>query len=282
MIWRYVEPCCGSASTALALVGARKPLLPYQGSKWRFRKTLLGLFTDLGFGHLPERVLLGDPGPWGTVAPTVFQSKLRVGVLDQLRMMNRLDARVVYDALHRQPLPEDPVVYSAQFLFLQRLAYSGKAVGERAGRWVSPGFNSSSAFGIAGTDRFGKVNPMIPSLIRVLEGYAELQSPPVDGHRLAARAPANEVAKPTLVYIDPPYAGSTGYPGGELARAGVVRLARGWRDAGAAVVVSEAECISELVAEGWRKTCMTTGRNDTSRFRGKQQEWLTYVGPATR
>lgn len=276
MSWRYVEPCCGSASIALALLGAKKPLLPYQGSKWRFRRALLEHFDRLGFVGAPAAIELYDVGPWGTVAPRVLSAADRVGVLDQLRLLGRLDPKEVYVALHQQPAPCDPIAFSAQFLFLQRLSYSGKAVGVRSGNWMSPGFNTSSAYGLPGTDRFGKVNPMIPSLIGVLEGYDALDEPAeLIGASTPAPTPSGSLAQETLVYLDPPYAGATAYPGGDLDREGVVELAEAWRNAGATVVISEAVGIDALVDRGWKAEKLDAGRKDTSRFRGKQEEWLT-------
>lgn len=274
-LWSLVEPCCGSASLTLHLLGARRPLLPYQGSKWRFRAALGARIAAVVGAGAPREVALFDPGPWGIAAPTVLDPALRSGVAALLEDLAARDARAVYDALHQGPAPADPVAYTAQFLFLQRLAYSGKAVGVRDGRWSSPGFNTSSAYGLPGTDRFGAVRPMIPSLVRVLRGYRGLATPAVRGAQRGAPAPEGPVRGPTLVYLDPPYQGSTRYPNGDLDRAAVVALARAWREAGATVVVSEAEALPELVSDGWSAELLTEGRGDTSPFRGKQQEWLT-------
>ena len=275
MGWTLIEPCCGSAAVSLALLGARRPLLPYQGSKWRFRKRLLAVLREAGGSAAPEQLAVFDVGPWGRVAPLVIDRDARTQVVGVLNDYAQRDARAVFDALQHQPVPEDDVEYAAQFLFLQRLAYSGKAVGDRDGRWRSPGFNTSSAYGLPGTDRFGAVRPMVPSLIDVLRSYDSLRSLPVHGGRVAAQTPVERVRRPTVVYLDPPYAGSTSYPAGDLSRAGVVALARAWHDAGAAVVISEGEGIPELAADGWSTAVLNSGRQDSSRFRGKQQEWLT-------
>lgn len=276
MSWRYVEPCCGSAAIALALLGATRPLLPYQGSKWRFRRAILGLIREAGGVGVPRRVDLYDAGPWGTVAPCVLDPERRGGVIDALELLGRLEPRAVYEALHQQPVPEDPVAYSAQFLFLQRLAFSGKAVGDRGGRWSSPGFNTSSAYGLPGTERFGPVSPMIPSLVKVLRGYAKVVRPErLGGGRASAPGPDGAGYDTTVVYLDPPYQGSTAYPGGDLDRPAVEALARSWHGAGATVLVSEAEPLEGLVAEGWEAVRIDAGRKDTSPFRGKQAEWVT-------
>lgn len=176
-------------------------------------------------------------------------------------------------------MPADPVRYAAEFLFLQRLSFSGKAVGDGDGHWCSPGFNRSSAHGLPGTERFGPVKPMIPSLLAVLRSYDALADIPVRGARRSAADPEGvRVEGPTLVYLDPPYVRSTGYPGGALDRDGVAAVARRWHHAGAAVVVSEGEAVQELVDVGWQAELLDGGRKDTSRFRGKQEEWITFAG----
>ncbi len=274
--WRLIEPCCGSAAVTLALLGAKRPLLPYQGSKWRFRRSIVAVMARLGFTGTPARFRVQDVGPWGRVVPTVLRR--REEVLAHLRGFVARDAREVFDQLQHCPVSEDDARYAAEFLFLQRLSYSGKAVGDRGGRWHSPGFNTSSAYGVRPTSRFGRVRPMLPSLIRVLESYAGLRPVPVDGERAPARPPDAPVEEPTLVYLDPPYRGSTRYPMGDLDRAALVRLALAWREAGATVLVSESEAVEELVQAGWCASRIDPGRQDRSPFRGKQQEWLTWSG----
>lgn len=77
----------------------------------------------------------------------------------------------------------------------------------------------------------------------------------------------------TVVYVDPPYAGTTGY-GSDLPRAEVVRLARLWSEAGALVVISEAEPVEAL--QDWHAVEITSERRGQKRTFSKQQrEWLT-------
>ena len=274
--YTLIELCCGGAALTLHLCGARRSLVPYQGGKWRFRETLATLMRDAGYDGVPRRVELYDPGPWGIAAGAVIRSSTRAGLIDRLDLLSRLDARTVFDVLQGHRVPEDPVEFAAQFLFLQRLSYSGKAVGVRDHIWRSPGFNSSSAYGVAGTERFGDVNPMIPSLVKTLRSYSGLVEPErLECRQSGAVAPLARCAEPTIVYLDPPYSGSTAYPDAELDRAGVVALARAWHEAGALVMISEGEAIEELVEEGWHKRNIYVGRQDTSPFRGKQEEWVT-------
>ncbi len=280
--YRLIETCCGSAALSLHLLGARRPLLPYQGGKWRYRHSLDALIAQLGFRGAPEEVTLFDPGPWGEVMGVVLDRRGRLGVIDQLTILSHLDARTVYDDLQGKTVPGDLITFTTEYLFLQRLSFSGKAVGIRDGRWSSPGFNSSSAYGLPGTERFGPVNPMIPSLIRVLEGYGERfgTEATVQSRRAVAAAPTAGVAGPTFVYIDPPYLETTAYPNGKMSREEVVALALAWHEAGAAVVVSEADPLPALVEEGWQTAQLYSGRQDTSPFRGKQEEWVTFAAGA--
>ncbi len=83
----------------------------------------------------------------------------------------------------------------------------------------------------------------------------------------------------TMVYMDPPYVGTTGYAS-DLPRADVVALARRWAAAGATVCISEAEAIPDLVVEGWHAVRIDGERVGQRRTFSKQQsEWLTLNRP---
>jgi hypothetical protein len=273
-MYTLVETCAGSAALTLHLLGARRPLLPYQGTKWRFRHSLAEHARALGFEGPPERVVLTDPGPWGRTLGVVLDTAQREALIEALEANAVRDPREVYDETHGAPVPTDAVAFAAEFLFLQRLSFSGKAVGTRDGRWCSPGFNPSSAYGLPGTERFGEVKPMLPSLIRVLRSYD--LAPAAVSVRPEPAAPPDAPCRATLVYLDPPYVDSTAYPDGQMTRDEVVALASAWREAGAAVMVSEQQ---GLDLPGWERAQLYAGRDDTSPFRGKQPEWVTFAGP---
>ena len=74
-----------------------------------------------------------------------------------------------------------------------------------------------------------------------------------------------------VVYMDPPYAGTTGYAA-TLSRDQVVRHARAYAELGATVAVSEAE----VVIPEWCAVEITGGRKGQKRTFSKQQaEWVT-------
>ena len=78
-----------------------------------------------------------------------------------------------------------------------------------------------------------------------------------------------------VVYIDPPYVGTTGYAHA-FPRSEWLPIVRRWAEAGALVVVSEARRILPLLAEGWHAVEITGERKGQKRTFSKQQrEWLT-------
>ena len=74
-----------------------------------------------------------------------------------------------------------------------------------------------------------------------------------------------------VVYMDPPYAGTTGYTA-DLSRAEVVAHALDFASLGATVAISEAEAIPDLVRSGWYSVEITGGRVGAKRTFSKQQQ----------
>ena len=115
---------------------------------------------------------------------------------------------------------------------------------------------------------------------------ADLASRPAWGLYLPATITddARKVDPPQLppgvvVYIDPPYVNTTGYAHA-FPRSEWLPVVRRWVEAGALVVVSEAEPIPELMAEGWHAVEITGERKGQKRTFSKQQrEWLTMSRP---
>lgn len=288
--WALYEPCAGSAALSMHLLGMKRSLMPYQGSKWRYRRELEWIIRRHGFVGKPDRFILSDPGPWGEFWEYVGEGDL-LAVLTGLRRLTEEDPREVYDELMKG---EEKYLHTpADFLFLQRLSFSGKAVtysGKRdrfGGRLLtSPGFNKTSAYGAPATDKFGEVRPMIPSLIERLEELGRLLDPyiemdmefPLWGDRDSLQPALPSPGPNSVVYIDPPYAETTGY-GDTLPREEVVEFALRMNERPHVfVMVSEAEPIQELIDLGWKAVKISEGRGGESSFKSKKEEWVTHNG----
>jgi len=279
--YHLVELCCGSAALTMHLMGSKRQVVPYHGSKWKVRRELESFLSSSGFTDL-QTIMLNDIGPWGRTWRALVSSQMRSDVSGRLSAMHRdYDARELYDRLQGQRVPSDVVQYAAEHLFLQRISVSGKAVGTSDGRWKSPGFNKTSAYGCPPTDRFGAIKPMIPSLIGVLDSMDDLDWPnEISVHQ----AQAYEVdvlprrIESSVIYIDPPYQSTTCYPNGNIDRSSLIALAKWWFEAGAAVIVSESEPLQPLVDEGWRAVCLRGTSSDNKPFQSKSAEWITSSG----
>jgi len=269
-----VEPCCGTAALTLHLLGARRQIVPRQGSKWRWRRELADQV-----GSVPSRVILSDASPWALVVRELLAGDRRT-VMAHLRCLvshGERDPRHCYASLHGQPVPSDVARMSAELLWLQRMAFAGKCVRVVDGRWSAPGLSLTSALGVAATDKFGEVRPLGRSL---LEAVAALPRFP-DVEANVGLAQPRAIPGWVVVYLDPPYAGTTGY-GPTLTRDEVVDLARRWAATGAAVLISESEAVHEL---GWpaRQLGRVGEQRPTQLFKAAHRgEWLTSSpqGPA--
>ena len=281
--FRLYEPCAGSAALTLYLMGASEQLLPYQGNKWRLAPQIAQVLAMRGFADLGA-ACLADPGPWGAVWSVIGQGPAeRQRLVVMIREFVQLDPRETYDRIVQEPCPEEPVELAARFLFLQRLSPAGRAVGwtDAPRRWRTAGFNKSSAYGTRATRGFGGVRPMLPYLVECLERMDSLRWPArfsasSESFEHPGRPPATWDPEQTVIFIDPPYLGTTGYLGDAvLSRDAVVRNARIWHKWGALVVISEAEPIAPLVDAGWEtrqlKVAEKTGHAGWSQY----DEWLT-------
>ena len=129
------------------------------------------------------------------------------------------------------------------------------------GGWTTEGRDKALSI-----DRFSSLvgsTPPFPPLA-VWQGTAETMPMPSDLSRW-------------VIYVDPPYSNTTGYPHGDLSRAEVLRLALDWSARGARVAISEAE---PLPLEGWHHVQIDHARRGQARTFSKQKhEWLTMNYP---
>jgi len=281
--WTMIEPFAGTAALSMHLLGAKKQVVPYQGSKWKYRHTLKDLVRNY-YRYRPQRVVLADTGPWLDVHQSFRDGQLPE-VISILHRLAQGDPRDWFEVLNKGEVRGLPPVRAAEFLFLQRLAFRGKAVGIVNGEWRSPGFNTDSAYGKAASDSFGKINPMVPRLVELLRNYRA--SPPPDTLLFAeAQSVLEWVLQSSLkhracVYMDPPYAGTTGYPTGGVTMSEVVEMALEFKDSGAMVMVSHNEPIEALISDGWYSLDLRAKTTHKKPFQSKKREFVTWLPART-
>jgi len=283
--YAIAEPCCGSAALSLYLLGAKASILPYQGGKWSLRKKIEALLVKRGFTDL-QAVHLNDSGPWGRTLYALSKPSISVKVIEILEGFSKLDPREKYDELQGSDTPDiDDALFAAEHLFLQRISVNGKAVGLKANpfgyTWKSPGFNKGSAYGVAATKKCSAFRPMVPYLVERVSALQELEWPKgphtwVSNNDVSA---TNfllflEMGFPLVIYLDPPYLGTTPYPNGSFSRSRVIEFAVYWYDRGATVMISEAEEIEELSVSGWETHVLKSPPENATPFRSKKQEVL--------
>ena len=274
--FHLIELCCGSAALTMHLLGATRQIVPYQGSKWKVRRELAGLLHRMGHTDL-QQITLNDIGPWGRTWKSLCHPMGLAIIKAKLEHYASRDPREVYDELQGQPLEGS---CAAEHLFLQRLSFRGKAVGtvtvDGDEHWKSPGFNPDSAYG-SNRENFGKIKPLVPSLIRVLGKVQDLKWPRTTVSQLdAGDVRVRRSAIPLVVYIDPPYVGTTAYPNGGLDRAAVVDLAVSWAQRGATVIVSEQESVYQLFDHGFGSVMLKAPSSDGKLFQTKGAEVATF------
>lgn len=273
-----VELCAGSAALTSRLLASEKPPWPYAGGKARWASRLIRHLEI----ETPERVVLVDPGPCGQVwrdLPRCWQQVLPL--MEHLAdHENPLvpAARDLWDLLRAGPVPDDPVRYIAAFLCLQTWHYRSKPVGQCGTRWLArAGYSKTHAEGDKARGTWGEVGPQLGRAGRSLRALGPFLGR-VRGYRCSALDLEPAALLPgvrprdVLCYIDPPYAGTTGYGPDDLSRGQVLALAEAWARWGARVAISEAEPIP-----GWRaiqlgEQSRSSGLSGTSEGR---VEWVS-------
>lgn len=267
----FTEDCAGAAAVTLRLLGGPRldPPVSWMGGKRRHASTILammGLRSGLG----ADRVLLCDPGPWGWAWPVLLDPDGCRAVAAIVRGWAGRDPRQLWTELRDAGPPEDLQERVAAWLVLQIGNALGKPVEAGGTRWKTSGYaHLSHAARAAGfTER---LHPgLVAERIASLEGVRAS----VTVHHGSALDTLTDTLPPnTYCYLDPPYRGRTGY-GWDMPREQVVELARSRSDAGAFVMVSEAEPVEELTALGWEAHEITAAGRC-----GAGPEWVTSNRP---
>jgi hypothetical protein len=262
-------------------------LFPYQGGKARFASSLRALFLSSGaWGH-PNQIWVSDVGPWAELFKALHDEDLRQQIEPVVRALvaeatpnGPLGPKapdLVWDRVSKGDLPTDHVELFAKLLFLQRFSFRGKAVGIRNGRWASYGLNRSSAYGAPASDSFGAIGPQGPTLLAKLSRLRNfIAHAKTGGAWLPEELSWEGWLGRTIVLLDPPYAGTLGYPSGDMTRSEAVALALAWASQPNTVVFfCESEPVEELACLGWRTRLLTEDRGSKLSAETNRAEYVT-------
>lgn len=271
----FIELCAGTAALSLRLHRARaRPPVSRMGAKTGYADVLLGLM-GLAPGQGARdgtRYLWSEPDPGVRLLLEAYRDAgLARAAADIIRGWAGEDPRALWERLRAEGAPR------------------GAEAGEVA-RWVNlAGWSQKGSIAAgyyAGPDRGGPCGAhpagwvgsiTSAGLARRAEGLPTLPADIAPDARAINPGPCLPAG--TWVFIDPPYQGTTGY-GHDLPRSEVVALARRWAEAGAGVMVTEAEAIPELVAEGWHAVEYDHGRVGQRRTFSKQQREVATMSRA--
>ena len=311
---RLIEVCAGSAAVTLAAVGGKLPLY-YRGGKRRHARQILTVLQELaasrGAGGFTS-FTLNEPGMFGTFWAVVRQTPFRKALVAELRALHKevqgRTAREFWQALVAAPVPCGIVQRVAVWVALQRHSYGARPV-ELAleesvtgawkpdQRWRASGFlgaaadrgaqrEAALAAGNQGALRWAKSSPTLADLADAIDALPRALLRPQDGGALhVLRADARRLHLlladvPSVVFIDPPYVGTSCGYAAEFSRADVLVCAQIFVARGYPVAVSEAEPLA-AIGSGTCEHRQLAGPTGGGRTASRQQaEWLTIYRPA--
>jgi hypothetical protein len=268
----FLDLTCGTGSLGLRLATGTKvkPLMPYMGWKKNLAQHILDV-AEVEQGA--DRLIFVDAGPWGRAWQAIAREEQREAVISILQHYTREQPKELYERLKAEPVPSSDVRFCARFLTLQRWAYGSKPVGIVGDRWSLPGYCKPAGEGVPARKTYGEVKPQLPSTIKILKGYAKLETPIFAYQGDSRRIEFTRLGPGDLVYIDPNYKGRTGYRH-SLSREEVLRLGRWWAEKGCTVIISEGEPLTAL--NGWETADLTNRRGQVHTFPAEREEWITF------
>lgn len=241
MVDLFVEACAGTGALSIRLQGGHgsRPLVSRMGSKVRYADAILDVL-GLSPGQGASKYVWCDPEVEirhllsGYSNPALLKA-----AAVHVESWSGEDPRSLWSRLYAEgPVgPTDPREY-ARWVTLMALSFRDSQV--------------HSGFGIPSAYK-EDLDPakFIRSRADNLRRAAKIRWP-TDMTVLpdARDLPLSCLTERSIVYMDPPYVGTTGYKH-DLPRSEVVRLAEIWKSTGALVCISEATPIEELVEKGW-------------------------------
>ena len=241
---RFYDLCCGSGAVSIELVNR---------------------------GVHPSRIVMLDLSPWGSFWSAVGSGTFNMGVFDQLLSKLPGDKRKV--KAHMSALSALPVRDHEVELYpvLQACSFGGKQIWRDGARWANSFFRDYWE-PTATSVRRSPANPMQPSPTELRRRVDAL----VNGMRGVTclnndimTALSNPFPGDAVVYVDPPYQGTTGYAFGFDVTAFAARFREVNR---APLFVSEGVPLTNdalMLTFGGAKGGISGMR------KGKHQEWLS-------
>ena len=252
-----MEGMCGSAAVTLSLLGGRncRPPVTWMGGKVTYAEAVLAC-AGLAPGDGIAAVVLVDVGAWPAAWRSLSDPIRCRAVAAEIRSWTGTDREAWDAAKAAGPLDGED---AARWLWVQARNMLGKP---NTGNAFAPDFSSN------GKPVWNAISrPALAARIDALTGVPW----PSDFRAITGDAavvlPRLDLGAGDIVYLDPPYAKTTGYGKQDIGRDAVVALALHCAETGADVMVSEAEALPGLVASGWYSTEIAQGRLESARGR---------------
>ena len=258
----FVELCAGTAAVSLRLHHPRaRPPVSRMGAKTGYADTILRVL-GLRPGQQADRYVWCEPDPGVRLLLHAYTDReLATAAADIIRGWEDEDPRALWERLRAEGPAVCPPVDARE---VARWSWIVGHVDAHETN-LKPQYDP---------DYSGPWNPCKPS-VWLAERYTNAPTLPATIADDARAIDPPQLPPGVVVYIDPPYLGTTGYAHA-FPRSEWLPLVRAWRASGATVCVSEAEPIPELVADGWHAVEITNERRGQKRTFSKQQaEWLT-------
>ena len=262
----FIELCAGTAALSLRLAHPRaRPPVSRMGAKTGYADVILRCM-GLRPGQGAERYLWCEPDAGVRLLLHAYRDReLATAAADIIRGWKDEEPRALWGRLRAEGPAVCPPVDPRE---VARWAFVQANRTPHADVWKTVP-KAAVACGV-------EANLSVPGL---LSRFVEAPTLPATIAEDARKVDPPRLPPGVVVYIDPPYQGTTGYAHA-FPRPEWLPVVRRWRDAGALVVVSEAEPIPDLMAEGWHAVRIDGERRGQKRTFSKQQaEWLTMSEP---
>lgn len=267
-----------------------RPPATYQGGKQRLAEQIIDLvkptdaFADLccGSGAMAiaarcagvpsDGVVMVDCGPWGIVWEEVAEGRFDLAALRRIAAAMPTEVAKQADFLRELGRQSASIETAATYLILQAGSFGGAAIRLVDDRWVG-GPRGAWQHPTDPKKHTGTMMPCAAEVVRRMEVLC--------GLLFGVKASRGDFLALTglrgVVYVDPPYVGTSGYDGKKVAPIDFDAFAR--RNPNADLWVSEAR------AMGPNAVMLSAGRTKGG-IKGKRakpnEEWLTCVARAVR